>query len=171
MSANIAALIDKAKVMHRLSSDYKLALVMGISHVTLLSYRQGKTLPDTRVIAKICELTGDDPALMAVQIEEQRAKTDEARALWHQVAERLQAAAATAVFAVAFLVSGMVGFPSDAQAKTAFNSNFSSYTSWNVSRLANNGLFRRLIAPAVRYLRGLFTGGYLVPRTASTAAA
>lgn len=169
MSANIAALIDKAKVMHRLSSDYKLALVMGISHVTLLSYRQGKTLPDTRVIAKICELTGDDPALMAVQIEEQRAKTDEARALWHQVAQRLQAAAATAVFAVAFVVAGWVGFPmGDAQAH-ASNSNFSSYTSWKVSRGGYHGLFRRLISPAVRYLRALFTGGFHVPCAASTA--
>lgn len=168
MSANIAALIDKAKVMHRLSSDYKLALVMGISHVTLLSYRQGKTLPDTRVIAKICELTGDDPALMAVQIEEQRAKTDEARALWHQVAQRLQAAAATAVFAVAFVVAGWVGFPmGDALAKPS-NENFISYTSWNVVRTIGV-LIRALVSPAVLYLRSLFNRVSHVPCTASTA--
>lgn len=169
MSANIAALIDKAKVMHRLSSDYKLALVMGISHVTLLSYRQGKTLPDTRVIAKICELTGDDPALMAVQIEEQRAKTDEARALWHQVAQRLQAAAATAVFAVAFVVAGWVGFPmGDALAKPS-NENFISYTSWNVAKAGIGGFFRSFVSPAVRYLCGLVSRVKHVHRAASTA--
>lgn len=134
MAANIAALLDKAKVLHRLSSDYKLALVMGVKPTTLANYRNGKTLPDARVIGLICDLTGDDAAILAAEIEEQRANTDEARALWHQVAQRLQAAAATAVFAVAFVVAGWVGFPmGDALAK-AQTDNFSSYTSWNVIR-------------------------------------
>lgn len=129
MAANIAALLDKAKVIHRLSSDYKLALVMGVKPTTLANYRNGKTLPDARVIGLICDLTGDDAAILAAEIEEQRANTDEARALWHQVAQRLQAAAATAVFAVAFVVAGWVGSPmGDALAK-AQTDNFSSYTS------------------------------------------
>ncbi len=171
MAADVSALLEKAKVMHRLPSDYKLALVMGISHSALTSYRQGKTLPDTRVISLICDLTGDDPALLAVQIEEQRAKTDEARALWHQVAQRLQAAAATAVFAVAFVVAGLVGFPmGDALAK-AQTDNFSSYTSWNVAKARIGRFFRTLAAPAVRYLCGLLSGGYRVPCAASIASA
>jgi len=111
MVINMASMLDKARLIHKLPSDYKLALVMGVSHVSLGSYRAGKTLPDARVISKLCELTGDDPALILAQVEEQRATTDDARKLWHSIFERLQAAATTAVFAVAFLVAGMVGFP------------------------------------------------------------
>ncbi|CDN87505.1 hypothetical protein [Hydrogenophaga intermedia] len=95
MAASIAALLDKAKVIHKLPSDYKLALVMGVSHRSVANYRDGKTLPDARVIRLICDLTGDDPAILAAEVEEQRATTDEARALWHQVAQRLQQARAT----------------------------------------------------------------------------
>lgn len=87
---SIAKLLDKAKAKHNLPSDYKLALFMGISHVSLISYRAGKTLPDSRVVSKLCELTGDDPALLAVEIEAARAKTPEARNLWLGIAHRLQ---------------------------------------------------------------------------------
>lgn len=89
MSIHIAALLDKAKDIHSLPSDYKLALVMGISHVSLLSYRSGKTLPDARVISLLCDLTGDDPAILAAEIEAERAKSPQARALWLEISERL----------------------------------------------------------------------------------
>lgn len=86
MPINVASLLDKAKTVHRLPSDYKLALVMGVSHRSLASYREGKTLPDSRVIAILCSLTGDDPALIAAEVEEMRATSDEARELWRSVA-------------------------------------------------------------------------------------
>jgi len=116
MAIHIAALLDKAQVIHRLPSDYKLALVMGISHSSLTSYRQGKTLPDARVIAKLCDLTGDDPGILLAQIEAERAKTAEARALWLQVVERLQSTLHAAIFSV--LIGGAFwgGFPSESQA-------------------------------------------------------
>lgn len=116
MPFDIVSHLEKAKVMHRLSSDYKLALVMGVSHSALTNYRQGKTLPDARVIALICELTGDDAGLLLAQIEEQRAKTEQARGLWHQVVERLQAGVAAAIFALAFVSSGMLAGPGVAHA-------------------------------------------------------
>jgi len=122
MPANIAALLDKAKVMHRLPSDYKLALVMGIRTTSVTNYRTGKTLPDARVIRILCDLTGDDAALLAAEIEEQRASTDEARALWHQVAQRLQAAGVTAVLSVVFVLGGMGLSPNEAHAAVASNS-------------------------------------------------
>ena len=46
---------------------------------------------------RICELTGDDPALLAAEIEAERAKTDEGRALWTEMAKRLTAAAAAGI--------------------------------------------------------------------------
>lgn len=94
MTLNVASLLDKAKVIHSLPSDYKLALVMGVQPTSLGNYRTGKTLPDSRVITKICELTGDDPMILAAQIECDRAKTAEAKKLWAGVAARLALAAA-----------------------------------------------------------------------------
>jgi transcriptional regulator with XRE-family HTH domain len=167
MAERISLLLDKAKSMHRLSSDYKLALVMGVSHNSLASYRAGKTLPDARVISLLCDLTGDDPALLAVEMEEQRAKTDEARALWHQIATRLQNAAAAGVLSVLFVVGGMGTFGNEAMAKSSGVENFSSYTSWNFIRR----LFRALAPAVIGYLRGLKKGRNHVFGTTSTAAA
>lgn len=100
---NIASLLDKAKVIHSLKSDYKLALVMGIQQSSLRNYRTGKTLPDERVIGKICELTGDDPGILLAQIEVQRAKTDEAKALWSDIAKRLTVAAAAGIISASVM--------------------------------------------------------------------
>lgn len=122
MAADIVSLLDNAKVVHKLPSDYKLALVLGIDQKSLRNYRDHKTLPDARVLVKLCELTGDDPAILLAEIEEQRAKTDEARALWHQIAQRLQAAGVTAVLSVVFLLGGMGLSPNEAHAAAASNS-------------------------------------------------
>ena len=100
---NIASLLDKAKVIHSLKSDYKLALFMGVSQTSLIHYRQGKSLPDERVITKLCSLTGDDPDLLMAEIEVQRAKTDEARAIWQSIARRLAAAAAAGIVSASAL--------------------------------------------------------------------
>jgi hexokinase len=120
MAVNIASRLDHAKAIHRLPSDYKLALVMGVKPTTLANYRTGKTLPDARVIRLLCDLTGDDAALLAAEIEEQRATTEDARAIWHQVAVRLQQAAAAGVVSVVAVVSGtgVATAPAPAQAQT-----------------------------------------------------
>lgn len=127
---NIALLLDKAKVIHTLPSDYKLALVMGVQPTSLANYRTGKTLPDARVIAKICELTGDDPMVLAAQCEAERAKTSEARKLWEGIAMRLQSGAAS-LASIAFAVTvsiffSMVSGVSDVQAMTLPASNLVS---------------------------------------------
>lgn len=126
MAFNVSALLDKAKVVHRLPSDYKLALVMGVKQTTLANYRQGKTLPDARVIRLICELTGDDPALLAAEIEAERATTEDARALWREVVQRLQSTLHAAIFSVVAAGVLLGALPSDAHAKTAHAGPFSS---------------------------------------------
>ena len=93
---NIDAMLDRAKDLNGFPSDYKLALVTGISHGSINSYRKGNTLPDERVLSKLCELSGDDPYLMTAQIQYERAKTDEARSVWAGIAERLKLTTKTA---------------------------------------------------------------------------
>jgi hypothetical protein len=158
----MGSLLDKARVIHRLPSDYKLALVLGVDQKSLRNYKDAKTLPDARVISLICDLTGDDPALLLAQIEEQRAKTSEARTLWHEVVTRLQAGATAAIFAVVFQVVGMVGFPNDASAAPV---NLTSYTSWNVAGFAR--LIRRLFTAGARMIRGFYDHVQGPPSTAA----
>jgi transcriptional regulator with XRE-family HTH domain len=86
----IATTLDRARLAQGLRSDYKLALVAGISHASLTSYRKGKTLPDVRVISKLAQLTGEDPALMTAHVEFARAKNDEERTIWSDIAARLK---------------------------------------------------------------------------------
>lgn len=170
MAANIAALLDKAKDIHNLPSDYKLALVMGVSHRSLASYRHGMTLPDARVISKLCDLTGDDPAVILAEVEEQRATTTEAKALWHQVAVRLQQAAAAGVFSVVAAVALAVGLPSGEARADTLKPQLQILYIVELMRLVARALFRRLRAPAVRTLK-VDTGRQHVPCTASIAAA
>ena len=92
----IATTLDRARIAQGLRSDYKLALVAGISHASLTSYRKGKTLPDVRVISKLAQLTGEDPSLMTAHVEFARAKNDEERTIWSDIAARLKLTTKTA---------------------------------------------------------------------------
>lgn len=150
MALNIGLLLDRAKLIHKLPSDYKLALVMGIGHASLKNYRDGKTLPDSRVITKICELTGDDPYMLAVQIEAERAKTAEAKTLWAGIALRLQTGAATmASMALTFalsLVFTLGAGVSDAQAAPSKTStSHCLYIMYSSFMTALNRLIRRVV--------------------------
>lgn len=156
MAANVASLLDKAKLIHKLPSDYKLALVLGVDQKSLRNYRDLKTLPDARVIRLICDMTGDDPAILLAEVEAERAKTAEARALWLEVVQRLRSTLHAAFFAVVLGGAALVGLPQDASAAT---SHFSQVKTlyivehlrrwWRRSRAA-------AWAPLVRYLDGLF---------------
>jgi transcriptional regulator with XRE-family HTH domain len=168
MATDVAGLLDKAISIHRLSSDYKLALVMGISASSLTSYRHGKTLPDARVIGKLCELTGDDPALLLAEIEAQRAKTDEARALWLEVVQRLQSTLHVVILSALFGGALWGGFPMETHAKTPESKGFQVYTSGNI-RQAINRHTRRLRSFVTAILGRFFWGIDRVPCPASTA--
>lgn len=171
MAANIVALLDKAKVVHRLPSDYKLALVMGVQQATLANYRQGKTLPDARVIRLICDLTGDDPALLLAEVEAERAKTDEARALWLEVVKRLRSTLHGAIFSV--LVGGAAwgGFPSESQAAERSICQLKTLYIVEAVRRTWHRLKRHALVALMRYGSPLFARGNHVQSAASTAAA
>lgn len=86
---SIANLLERAKAHGNIESDYRLALVIGITHSAMTHYRQGRSLPNEKVIAQLCALSGDDPGVMAAQIQASRSKTPEAKSMWLSVAARL----------------------------------------------------------------------------------
>lgn len=158
MAANIGALLDKAKTVHRLSSDYKLALVLGVDQKSLRNYRDSKTLPDARVIRSICDLTGDDPALLLAEVEAERAKTDEARALWLEVVQRLRSTLHGAIFSV--LVGGAAwgSFPSESQAAARSGDQVNPLYIVEAMRRTWHRLKLHALAALMRYGSPLFSG-------------
>lgn len=88
---SINDVLDKAKAVQNVRSDYKLSLTVGISESSLSAYRKRVNLPDEINCKKLADAAGDDPDLLVVEMQAQRAKTDEARAIWLSIAARLQA--------------------------------------------------------------------------------
>lgn len=87
----IIDVLDRAKQVQKVKSDYKLSLCIGIGESSLSSYRLGKNLPDEINCSKLAQAMGEDPALLTVEMQAQRAKTPEARQIWVSIAQRLQA--------------------------------------------------------------------------------
>ena len=83
--------LDRAKTVQKVKSDYKLSLTVGVSESSLSTYRKGISLPDEINCKKLADAAGVDPALLVVEMQAQRAKSDEARAIWLDIAKRLQA--------------------------------------------------------------------------------
>lgn len=92
---SIANFLDSAKEKAGIGSDYQLSKMIRKKQSAIANYRSGRNMPDAQTLAAICDLSGDDAALIAAQIEAERAKNDSARALWLQVAARLMAAPRT----------------------------------------------------------------------------
>ena len=86
----INQVLDRALMLQNVRSDYKLGLCLGIGAQSLSNYRLGKTLPDEKACIKLAWAMGEDPALLTCEIQAQRSKDDETRALWISIAKRLQ---------------------------------------------------------------------------------
>lgn len=66
---SIANLLDAAKAKAGIESDYRLAKVIGITHSVVSSYRVGKSMPNDKILAQLCALSGDDVAVVAAEIQ------------------------------------------------------------------------------------------------------
>ncbi|GKT19540.1 hypothetical protein AVHY2522_22850 [Acidovorax sp. SUPP2522] len=112
---DINEVLDLIKNRQGLKSDYKLGLYLGITNGSVRNFRHGRSLPDERICKLLAAAAGIDPLILAAQVQAQRSKTEEARSLWEQIAERLQMAAqgaVAAVFAVAIAI-GLIAQSAD----------------------------------------------------------
>lgn len=123
---SVAEFLDRAKRNAGIVSDYQLAGTIGINTQNISSYRKGKSLPDERMVLKLCELSGDDPALVVAEFQAMRAKDDGVRELWRMVAARLAQVPAHAVAGVllpAFVALSLIASePDTAEAVAALPS-------------------------------------------------
>jgi transcriptional regulator with XRE-family HTH domain len=86
----VVALLDRAKRIAGVESDYALAKVSGIGNRTISNYRTGRSAPDARALIVLCALSGDDPEHVAACIQAIRASNDDEVGLWLRIAERLR---------------------------------------------------------------------------------
>lgn len=104
--------LDRVKQVQHLKSDYKLSLTVGISESSLSAYRKGVNLPDEINCKKLAVAMGEDPELLTVEMQAQRAKTEEARQIWLNIAKRMQMGFADVKFALVlalFSVAAIAG--------------------------------------------------------------
>lgn len=92
----IDQVLDTAKTVQKVPSDYKLGLTLGIGPNALSNYRNGRSFPDEKACVKLAQAMGEDPAILMVEMQAQRSKDADARALWENLAKRLQAGFASA---------------------------------------------------------------------------
>lgn len=114
----IARLLDAAKEKAGIESDYRLAKVIGITHSVISGYRAGKSMPNEKILSQLCALSGDDPMVVAAEIQSARSKDPEAKSLWLMVAARLRGGATTAILSVCFALNLIALSAQDALAVT-----------------------------------------------------
>lgn len=107
---SIANLLDSAKAKANIETDYRLGKALGINHQVISGYRLGKSLPNELIIGQLCALSGDDPDVIAAQIQAARSKTPEAKNLWLRVAARMAGGATTAILSVCFAIALIAGY-------------------------------------------------------------
>jgi hypothetical protein len=135
----IASLIERARVNASIESDYRLAKIIGINQSAFGNYKAGRSMPNDKIVAQLCALSGDDPHLVMAQIQAERASSDEARNLWTTLIKRLSGGATTAILSVLFSI-GLIAAPvQSARAGEASGekvSELKTYTSCEVTFLS-----------------------------------
>lgn len=116
----INQVLDKAQRVQKVKSDYKLGLCLGIGANSLSNYRTGKTLPDDKACLKLAPAMGEDPAVLVAEMQAQRSKDEETRALWLSIAARLQAGIANCKFLAVLAIVSIAGAALPAWAAIGF---------------------------------------------------
>lgn len=121
-------LIACAKAAQGIDSDYALAKLLGVVNSAVSHWQAGRSQPDDVLGAKLAELAGQDPLTVVAELNAQRAKTLEARAIWVRMARHLRETAGQNVLAgvaAAVMVGAFV--PSPARAEVAEPASSNSY--------------------------------------------
>lgn len=135
---SIAQYLDCVKQKAGIASDYRLSKLTGIGLTSVCNYRNGRSLPDEVAIENLCNLSGDDPGVVAAQIQAERSKNPKAKQLWENIAMRLAGGANSAILSWLFAIGvaiGLIALPVDsAQAATAFG-NHHEMTQQSIHRI------------------------------------
>lgn len=79
---NTLEMLDAAKKMHSIRSDYELARTLDCSTAQISQYRTKKRTMDDYTAARIAELLGIDEMLVIAQANAEREKDEAKREFW-----------------------------------------------------------------------------------------
>jgi transcriptional regulator with XRE-family HTH domain len=80
-------LLDLAKARQGVTSDYRLAQLVGVAQPTMTSWRRRRTRPEPQALARLAELCGINAEIALLFLQVDRAQTDGERELWLRIAE------------------------------------------------------------------------------------
>lgn len=80
--------LDAAKAKLGLPSDYALAKHLGLTHVTVMGYRNGRSALGIETAIKIGEILGIDSHIVYSDGQLERAKTPSAKEFWMGISEK-----------------------------------------------------------------------------------
>lgn len=83
-----ADFLDAIRVRYGLTSDYQLAKRLGVTHGAISHYRAGRSQLDDAMAIRVAGLLDLDPGYVVSCAHAERAKDDETRAMWTQLAKR-----------------------------------------------------------------------------------
>ncbi|MDP1740097.1 DUF3693 domain-containing protein [Polaromonas sp.] len=119
---DVNTVLDSVKQAHKIGSDYKLAMFLGMGSGNLRNYRHGRSLPDEKACAKLAEALGEKPDLLVVEMQAQRARDDDTRQIWVNLAKRLQAGFANVKMLAVLAIVSIAAHALPAWAAIAFAS-------------------------------------------------
>lgn len=83
----------ECKVKAKITSDYKLAEVLGTRRQVISELMNGKRKPDAYIAVRIGELLKIHPLMLQAEFETEQAKTEERKAFWENFAQRIKTGA------------------------------------------------------------------------------
>lgn len=81
--------LEAIKAKKSITSDYKLAQMLGATKQTISGYRNGKSNLDDSMALRVANLLEIDPAQVIASAHFERAKRPEEKAVWHSILQRL----------------------------------------------------------------------------------
>lgn len=105
---NTAQLLDLVRERCQVS-DYGLAQLLGVGQSTLSNYRNGRSHPDDRMALRLAQLAQLDAGQVIAWMQVERARTDETRAAWRAIADRLAQTAAVGLVALGISITPDAG--------------------------------------------------------------
>lgn len=93
--------LDELKARNGGASDYAIAKVLGITHQCISRYRVGKDYFGDLTAIRVAELLEINPAIVVSAVHAERSKSEQEKAVWREIFEKLGGVAASVVIGIA----------------------------------------------------------------------
>lgn len=133
--------LDAVKAKTGLPSDYAIAPVLGVTRSAVSKYRNGKDFLGEETALRVAHILDLEPAAVLAAIQAEKAKTDEGKAAWKLIYEKLGGIAASVAMAAILFP----GSPTPASAATKELSNSVYYV--KSRRRLNPNPFLQILNP------------------------